>query len=70
MMQFVVKGRDQQCVFNQNSINALESQSYTSGVLAGILALQKSLETKDEVYRETKDEGIYNALLVTTALAN
>ena len=45
-MQFVVKGPDQQCVFNQNLINALES--YTSGVLAGILALQKSLETKDE----------------------
>ena len=35
---------DEQPVLSQNSINALECQSYISRVLAGILALQKPME--------------------------
>ena len=49
-------------VLSQNSINAVECQSYISRVLAGILALQKA-------YGNTKDQAIHDAVLVIAALA-
>ena len=40
----ILDSYDEQPVLYQNSINALECQSYISRVLAGILALQKPME--------------------------
>jgi len=51
-----LKGYNEQPVLSQNSINALECQSYISRVLAGILALPK-------------DQAIHDAVLVITLTA-
>ena len=57
-------GYNEQPVLFQNSINALESQSYISRVLAGILALQKPIcrDTKDHTVKQI---GCCNLSMVT-----
>ena len=54
-------GYNEQPVLSQNSINVLESQSYISRVLAGILALQNG-DTKDHTVKQI---GCCNLSMVT-----
>ena len=50
LWSFLHQGYDEQPVLSQNSINALECQSYNSRVLAGILALQPMEIPKTRLY--------------------